>query len=109
MASEEYEDFDLAGLAAYLHLTPQQVEKAAEREKIPGRKVGGSWQFSRHEIHHWMEERMGVLDEAELAKVEDRLQAEAEQAGDEEISVATLLQPAAIALAASRADAQLGD
>ncbi len=68
------EDFDIASLANYLHLTPQQVEKLASRDQIPCRRVGGELRFSPAEIHHWMEERMGVLDDAELARVEDRLQ-----------------------------------
>jgi len=67
-------DFDLASLAVYLHITPQQVEKLASRGKVPGRKVQGKWVFSFAEIHHWMEERMGLLEEAELQKVEERLQ-----------------------------------
>ena len=63
-------DFDIDGLARYLHFSPQQVEKLANRGKVPGRKVGGKWRFSKAEIHHWMEERMGILEEGELAKVE---------------------------------------
>ncbi len=68
------EDFDIASLANYLHLTPQQVERLASRDQIPCRRVGGEIRFSPAEIHHWMEERMGVLDDAELAQVEDQLQ-----------------------------------
>lgn len=64
------EDFDVAGLAAYLHITPQQVERLATRGKVPGRKVAGQWRFSPAEIHHWMEERMGLLLEDELQQVE---------------------------------------
>ena len=69
-------DFDLASLAVYLHITPQQVEKLASRGKVPGRKVQGKWVFSVAEIHHWMEERMGLLDEGELERVEQRLNEE---------------------------------
>ena len=64
------EDFDLDSLAAYLHVTPQQVERLASRGKVPGRKVGGQWRFSSPEIHHWMEERMGLLEDDELQRVE---------------------------------------
>lgn len=66
-------DFDLASLAVYLHITPQQVEKLASRGKVPGRKVQGKWVFSFAEIHHWMEDRIGLLEENELEKVEKRL------------------------------------
>ena len=37
---EPVEDLDIAQLAAYLHLTPDQVNKMAVRGRIPGRKVG---------------------------------------------------------------------
>lgn len=68
-----HEDFDLASLAVYLHVTPQQVEKLASRGKVPGRKVQGKWVFSFAEIHHWMEERMGLLEDNELLRVEASL------------------------------------
>ena len=69
-------DFDVASLAAYLHITPQQVQKLAKRDEIPHRRVNGKLQFPRPEIHHWMEERMGVLDDVQLAAVEGRLEKE---------------------------------
>jgi PTS system nitrogen regulatory IIA component len=64
------EDFDLAALAAFLHTTPDQVRKMAERDKIPGRRIAGNWKFSRAEIHQWFEERIGASDTRELAEVE---------------------------------------
>lgn len=67
------EDFDVASLAVYLHITPQQVEKLASRGKVPGRKVQGKWVFSFAEIHHWMEGRMGLLEDNELQRVEKSL------------------------------------
>jgi len=63
-------DFDIDQLAAYLHVTPDQVMKMASRGKIPGRKVNGQWRFSESEIHHWLEEQIGVSDAEELEKVE---------------------------------------
>lgn len=70
------EDFDLASLAVYLHITPQQVEKLASRGKVPGRKVQGKWIFSFAEIHHWMEQRMGLMEDGELQRVEASLNPE---------------------------------
>ncbi|QDU75515.1 PTS system fructose-specific EIIABC component [Bremerella volcania] len=64
------QDFDLDELAAYLHLTPPQVEKLASRDDIPGRKVAGKWKFSKADIHHWLEHRIGVFDDTELERVE---------------------------------------
>ncbi|MEM8669209.1 MAG: PTS sugar transporter subunit IIA [Planctomycetota bacterium] len=64
------EDLDIAKLAEYLHLTPDQVSKMAMRGRLPGRRVGGQWRFSEAEIHHWLEERIGLSDEAELDRVQ---------------------------------------
>jgi len=67
------EDFDVAALAAYLHITPERVLKLATQGKLPGRRIGGAWRFSEAEIHHWLEERIGASDEAELQQVEAAL------------------------------------
>ncbi len=67
------EDLDVAQLAAYLHLTPDQVNKMVMRGRLPGRRVGGQWRFSEAEIHHWLEERIGVSDIEELDKVQQVL------------------------------------
>ena len=64
------EDFDVGQLASYLHLTPDQVNKMVERGKLPGRKVQGEWRFSEAEIHHWLEERIGLSDPEQLDKVD---------------------------------------
>jgi len=64
------EDFDLGHLAAFLHLTPDQVTRMAERGKLPGRRVQGEWRFSEAEIHHYLEERIGDSDAEQLGHVE---------------------------------------
>lgn len=91
-------DFDTAGLAAYLHLTPQQVERLAERGKLPGRKIAGEWRFARPDIHHWFEDRIGLSDEEELVEVEDTLERNEPSSRPEEVSLAELLPPEAIAI-----------
>ncbi len=67
-------DFDLEQLAIYLHITPDQVTKMASRGKIPGRRVNGQWRFSESEVHHWLEEQIGISDASELVKVEKILE-----------------------------------
>lgn len=95
-AEEELEDFDLGQLAAYLHLTPEQVLKMAERDRVPGRKVGGQWRFPEAEIHHWLEERIGAADEEQLGRVEAVLD---RSAGPERVPRLTdLLRPEAVAI-----------
>ena len=66
-------DFDVDSLAAYLHLSPQQVARMADRGKLPGRKISGQWRFAEAEIHHWLEDRIGLSDEGELVQVESVL------------------------------------
>lgn len=64
------EDFDIDSLASYLHLTPDQIRKMANRGRLPGRRVGGDWRFSQAEIHHWLEEQIGASGEEELIRVQ---------------------------------------
>jgi nitrogen PTS system EIIA component len=91
-------DFDAESLARYLHISPAQVQKLAERGSVPGRKIGGQWRFSRGEIHHWLEERIGAAGEADLEHVQGLLD---EAAGDFEpatVAISRLLLPEAIAI-----------
>ncbi|MCA9216100.1 MAG: PTS sugar transporter subunit IIA [Planctomycetales bacterium] len=78
-------DFDIDGLAKYLHLSRQQVEKLVSRGDLPGRRVGGQWRFNGADIHHWMENRMGLLEEQELAHVENALAKSDAQPVDEKL------------------------
>ncbi len=91
-------DFDLDSLAAYLHLTPQQVGRLADRGKLPGRKVGGKWRFSRAEIHHWLEDRIGLSDEEELVQVESVLDRAGGTKRPEDVCLAELLPKEAVAV-----------
>lgn len=93
-----FSDFDIDSLAAYLHLTPEQVRKMAERNKLPGRKVGGQWKFSRAEIHHWFEERIGLSDEDELVKVEQMLDRNTPATSHATVSIPEMLTPERIAV-----------
>jgi PTS system nitrogen regulatory IIA component len=91
-------DFDIDRLAAYLHRMPAEVQKLAERGKLPGRRVGGAWRFSAAEIHHWMEERIGLSDDEELVSVEGALDRAGGHSDRDEVSIAELLRPEAVAV-----------
>jgi nitrogen PTS system EIIA component len=93
-----YSDFDVSGLARYLHLTPQQVVKLAERGKLPGRKVSGEWRFAKPDIHHWLERRIGLSDELELVEVEAALRQAVAPENHQEVCIAELLPIEAIAV-----------
>lgn len=94
--SSEY--FVIESLAAYLHLTPQQVARLADRGKLPGRKVGGQWRFSRADIHHWLEQRIGLSDEEELVEMEGVLLRSAQAEQPDELSLAKMLPLEAIGI-----------
>jgi PTS system nitrogen regulatory IIA component len=93
-----YRDFDVEGLARYLHLSAQQVVKLAERGKLPGRKVGGDWRFAKPDIHHWLERRIGLSDEVELIEVEAALRSAAPPEEQHEPRLAEMLPLEAIAV-----------
>ena len=91
------ETFDIASLAAYLHMMPAQISRLADRGKLPGRRVAGQWVFSRPEISHWLEDRMGLSDDGELAAIETNLR-RTERGGASTIDFAELLLLEAIAI-----------
>src|SRR5262245_12483375 len=90
------EDFDIDRLAAYLHRMPAEVLKLAERGKLPGRRVGGAWRFSAAEIHHWLEDRIGLSDDDALVQMEGALDRASTSADPGEISIANLLHAESI-------------
>lgn len=87
------EDFDVMSLAAYLHLTPDQVRKMASRDRLPGRRVGGKWRFSRAEIHQWFEQKIGASDEQGLTEVERVLYRAPGSGASAETRISELLRP----------------
>jgi PTS system nitrogen regulatory IIA component len=88
-------DFDVDRLAAYLHMSPAAVMKLAERGKVPARRVGGDWRFSAAEIHHWLEDRIGVSDDETLVQMEGALDRAADRDA-EDVSISALLRIEAI-------------
>jgi PTS system nitrogen regulatory IIA component len=92
------EDFNIESLAAYLHLDAGRVARLAERGQVPGRRVGGVWRFPEAEIHHWLETKIGLADDDELAHMEGAL--ERAEGGSESASIclASILPPAAVAV-----------
>jgi PTS system nitrogen regulatory IIA component len=90
------EDFDIDRLAAYLHMMPAAVQKLAERGKLPGRRIGGDWRFSAAEIHHWLEDRIGLSDEEALVHMEGALDNASAVSDIEQVSIANLLKPEAV-------------
>jgi PTS system nitrogen regulatory IIA component len=92
------QDFDTDSLARYLHITPTQVSRLADRGNVPGRKIGGQWRFSKGEIHHWLEDRIGIGDQSDLEQVQGLLDRAAAGREPATVMISELLQPEAIAL-----------
>lgn len=57
--------------------------------------MSGQWRFSRPEVHHWLEERIGLSDEEELLEMEGVLTRSPDQSSA--VSVAAMLPVEAIA------------
>lgn len=91
-------DFDIDQLAAYLHVTPDQVTKMAVRGKLPGRRVNGQWRFSESEIHHWLEDQIGVGDAEDLEKMERILERNWDTTLDERSMLSDFMIAEAIAI-----------
>ncbi len=92
------DDFGIESLAAYLHLDPAQVLRLVERGNLSGRKVGGEWRFARAEIHHWLEQRIGLSSDEELVHVETALRRAAGAPHEPAVSVSEMLPVEAIAV-----------
>jgi PTS system nitrogen regulatory IIA component len=91
-------DFDVEALARYLHISPARVTKMAERGTLPGRKISGQWRFAKAEVHHWLEDRIGAGDGADLEEVQELLDDAAKSREPATVRISDLLKPAAIAL-----------
>jgi PTS system nitrogen regulatory IIA component len=91
-------DFDVDNLAEYLHLAPPQVMRLVERGKLPGRKVAGQWRFSQAEIHHWLEQQIGLSNDEELVQMEGVLRRKRGSVDDRETSIVEMLPLDAIAI-----------
>jgi PTS system nitrogen regulatory IIA component len=66
-----HETFSIEELAQRLGRNLRDIEKLANRGRIPGRKVDGKWQFHSTEIAHWLEDQMRDYSDEQLAVVEE--------------------------------------
>ena len=68
--------YSLDELARQLGRDRREIEKLVNRGRIPGRKIGGEWQFHTVAITHWLETEMRAYSERELQVVEASHQSE---------------------------------
>ncbi len=72
-----HESISIEELATRMGRDRRDVEKLANRGRIPGRKVAGAWQFHPTEIRHWLEHEMRAYTDTELAALEEGQRTEA--------------------------------
>lgn len=90
-----HEVFSLDELARHLGRDRREIEKLASRGRIPGRKVGNTWQFHSMEITRWLEQEMREYSSAELRNVEISQQS-VDMSPD--LPVSTLIHPETVAV-----------
>lgn len=78
-------------------MMPEQISKLLERGQLPARRIAGQWRFSRAEINLWLEERIGISSDEELAAMETNLE-RVDTSGTGEVSIEKLLTTDAIAV-----------
>ncbi|MDR2761411.1 MAG: PTS sugar transporter subunit IIA [Planctomycetaceae bacterium] len=93
-----FSNMSMVQLSRYLHLPEEQVRKLVDRGLIPSRRVNGELVISRDEVHRWLERRIGVSDEVELARVERALDGSVPAGEIEESVVVSSLFPMGSAL-----------
>jgi PTS system nitrogen regulatory IIA component len=76
-----HESITIEELATRIGRDRREVEKLANRGRIPGRKVGGVWQFHPTEIRHWLEHEMRGYSDSELAAIEEGQRVETSEEG----------------------------
>ena len=92
-------NLNLQQLSRYLHLPDAQIRKLVDKGEIPSRRVNGELVFSRDEVHRWLEQRIGISDEAELVQVEEALTKSAPPGtAEDEMSLALLIPAGAVAV-----------
>jgi PTS system nitrogen regulatory IIA component len=82
--------YTLDELAEHLGRDRRELERLANRGRLPGHKRSGAWQFHAAEITQWLEHEMREYSDSQLAAVE-RSQNSAEL--DAAVPVSSLLSP----------------
>jgi PTS system nitrogen regulatory IIA component len=85
--------YTLDELAAHLGRDRREIERLANRGRIPGHKRSGEWQFHAAEVTQWLEHAMREYTDTQLAAVERSMEATAHELG---VPVSRLLCPEAV-------------
>jgi PTS system nitrogen regulatory IIA component len=63
----------LDDFARYVGMDAREVQKLADRGKLPGQKIGGEWRFNRARVTEWLQQEMHTLDEQRLATLDQAM------------------------------------
>ncbi len=85
-----HEWYSIEELSRQLGRDRREIERLANRGRIPAHKRGNDWQFHAAEITQWLEQEMREYSDSQLAAVEV---AQASPGIMSEIPVSTLLKP----------------
>lgn len=58
-------------VAEYLNMAPSTVYRLARQGKLPGRKIGGAWRFSRQGIDAWINAQQTAFSESSIPLTAD--------------------------------------
>jgi PTS system nitrogen regulatory IIA component len=80
--------YTLDELAEHLGRDRREIERLANRGRIPGHKRAGQWQFHSAEVTQWLEQEMRQYSDSQLAAVE---QSQRSEEVDAHVPVSSLL------------------
>jgi len=63
----------LEDFAQHVGMDAREVQKLADRGKLPGQKIGGEWRFNRARVTEWLQQEMHLLDEKRLAMLDQAM------------------------------------
>lgn len=68
-----YHNMSMEDFARYLGMDAREVQKLAERGKLPGQKISGRWRFNSAQVTEWLQQEMPSLDQDRLRTLERSL------------------------------------
>jgi PTS system nitrogen regulatory IIA component len=76
----------LPELARHLGIDARELQRWAEKGKLPGRMVGGAWRFNEAEMLDWAQSELQNLDEKHIRELEQSM-----TAGSRDLLISPLL------------------
>ena len=84
-----YRNMTIEAFAKYVGMDARDVQKLADRGKLPGQKVGGQWRFNRARVTEWLQQEMSTLDESRLIALERGIRRETGDPGSDSDMIIT--------------------